>query len=147
MRIVEKEPTYEELVEQNRQYLLAVLREHPEYTHMVPAEMLREPVVLRKDAPVMTQITEPLPDMPSWVRAKAIEISAMHGITIDQLINGGRSPYYTPARCEFVVACRAMKQSYSYNQIGNFMNRDHAAAIRYERIARGGKWDKKPEAA
>ena len=138
-RIVEKEPTYEQLVECNRQYLLAVLGEHPERAHMVPAEMLRE-AVKRKPAPAPEP--EPEPELvialrPKIMREKAVEIAARHDITVSQLLGHNKSPRFTPARIDFVVACRAMKPQKSHPQIGIFMNgRHHSTIIHYERIAR-----------
>lgn len=140
-RFADIEPTYAQLVECNRQYLLRVLEHHPECAHMVPGEMLLAP-----QPPAPKPTPEPVkpkvvyadlgtPDFQNSMHRKAAEIAHEHDITVDELIGGNRSPRYTPAREDFVVACRDLGKT--FQQIGIYMNgRDWATIIHYERKAK-----------
>lgn len=132
VRHIEIEPTYEELVECNRQYLLAVLREHQELAHMVPEEMLREPKPRKLPEPEPERLEIDIMMPPKPMHEAAEEVAKRHGITVEALIGRNRSPKYTPARSDFVVACR--EANTSYQKIGIFMGgRDWATIMHYEK--------------
>lgn len=140
-RFADIEPTYAQLVECNRQYLLRVLEHHPECAHMVPEQMLLAPkpsAPKPAPEPVKPKIVYAdlgTPEFQSSMHRKAAEIAQLHNVTVDELIGGNRSPRYTPAREDFVVACRDLGKT--FQQIGIYMNgRDWATIIHYERRAK-----------
>lgn len=137
-RFVDSEPTYAELVERNRQYLLSVVKHHPELAHMVPEEMLLAPAPKPDPEPVKPVVVYAdmgTPNLYSGMHSKAAEIAQLHGVTVEELIGRNKSPRYTPARSDFVVACRKMGKT--FQQIGIYMSgRDWATIIHYERKAR-----------
>jgi hypothetical protein len=134
-RVIDRDWSQKELVERNRQYLLAVLKHHPELAHMVPPEMLikaKPKPKLIKPEPEPKPHIDVLPLPPKPMHQAAAEVATQHGITVEELIGRSRSPKYTPARGDFVAACR--KSNTSYQKIGLFMSgRDWATIIHYEK--------------
>jgi chromosomal replication initiation ATPase DnaA len=135
MKWFDVEPTYADLVEINRQYLLRVIEEHPELASMVPAEKLAKPkrkkVTPETKAPVKIELNY-IPPPAKPIEVQAWEVAARHDIPVHELIGPSCSRKYSQARGEFIIACR--KLDIAYTRIGEYMSgRNFSTIIHHEK--------------
>jgi hypothetical protein len=137
MRAVDVEPSYAELVEANRKYLVLVTKHHPELAHMVPAEKLiqqeaaKRVRIIKGRAPAAAPPTNYIPPPRKPIEVRAAEVAERHDILVEELIGPSCSRRYSEARGEFIVACR--KLDLAYARIGLYMNRNFSTIIHHEK--------------
>jgi chromosomal replication initiation ATPase DnaA len=137
MRAVDVEPSYAELVEANRKYLVLVTQHHPELAHMVPAEKLiqqeaaKRVRIIKGRAPAAAP-TNYIPPPRKPIEVRAAEVAERHDLLVQELIGPSCSRRYSEARGEFIVACR--KLDIAYKRIGDFMSgRNFSTIIHHEK--------------